>query len=148
MPLDYLNIIMKWKSGHNEDMCWLQYLNDEESFSVLSFMRTKEVRWVQILLQELPEGLNSGPEALCSYSMQDYNGDEYAYVQSTGFLKDNAFGQRVFTSGQSDFDDDLKPYRKVIESIVDKFVLEISGHEQIFSIDKNALCDLRAIYED
>ena len=140
--------IMKWKSGHNEEMCWLQYLNDDESFAALSFIRTKEIRWVQILLQELPEELKSGPETMCSYSLQDYNGDEYSYVQSTGFLKDNTLGNRIFTSGQSEFDDDLEPYRSVINNIVGQFVLEISGHERIFSIDKQALEDLRAIYED
>lgn len=139
---------MKWICGHNTEMTWLQYVVDDESFAILSFIRARNVRWVQILLQELPDALKSGPETMCQFSLQDYNGDEYTYVESTGFLKDNVLGQRVFTSGQSQFDDDLKPYRAVIQNIVDQFVLEVAGHERIFTIDKKALSNLHAIYAD
>ncbi|MCL2310530.1 MAG: hypothetical protein FWC42_09755 [Proteobacteria bacterium] len=139
---------MKWKAGQNNQSTWLQYLSDNESFAVLSFMRRKGVRRVEILLQEIPDELKSGSERMCPFSLQDYNGDEYISVEGLGFLKDNTVGQRVFTTGWSAYDDDLQPFRNVIEKIRNKFVLEIDGDDRIFEIDDQNIRYLKEIFSD
>lgn len=139
---------MKWIAGQNSQNTWLQYFLDDENFAILSFIRSKGVRRVQILLQGVPDELKNIPESMRPFSMQDYNGDEYISVDGIGFLKDNVVGQRIFTTGTSTYDDDLDPLRNVTKEIRGKFVLQINGHDRIFEIDDQNIHRLQEIYSN
>ncbi|HMO27728.1 hypothetical protein [Enterovirga sp.] len=142
---------LTWRSGRNDDVVWLQYgdFAAPQAEALLSLVRYREAGKVEIQLRlhHLDGAASRGVEIPRRVRFSLGAGEpEPLAIEGVGFVTETRDGRACFTTGQGRADEDLSPFRPVLDRIGDGFEITVEGDTFFFPIDAKSRSTLIALF--